>query len=341
MLTTELCRQLGISLPIWNAGMGGGLAGPELAAAVSEAGGLGTLGTGGLPAAVVRKEVRRAHELTDKPIAANIILPLNEEDDPGINACLEEGVSVLVLFFGSVAPYVDRAHAAGTKVVAHVGSVEEARAAADAGADAIMIQGIEAGGHVRGVDPLLVALPAVVDAVGPVPVIASGGIADGRGLASALVLGAQAVSMGTRFLASNESRSAYKDRVVKARATDTWHTTLFDVEWPNASHRVLRNTLVEEWELAGSPESGKRPHEGEVLGRMPIGGVDGDVVDVPAYSIFMPMEGFEGDLDRSCLYAGQSCELVDEVLPAADLVATIASEAESALERALGTTRSG
>ena len=166
--------------------------------------------------------------------------------------------------------------------------------------------------------------------------IASGGIADGRGLASALVLGAQAVSMGTRFLASNESRSAYKDRVVKARSTDTWYTTLFDIEWPGAYHRVLRNTLVEEWELAGSPESGKRPREGEVLGRMPIGGIDGEVVDLPAYSIFMPMEGFEGDMDRSCLYAGQSCELVNDVQPAAELVATIAAEAEQALKRVLG-----
>jgi nitronate monooxygenase/enoyl-[acyl-carrier protein] reductase II len=283
----------------------------------------------------VRADIRRAHELTDKPIAANIILPLTEEDDPGINACLEEGISVLVLFFGSVAPYVDRAHSAGTKVVAHVGSVEEARSAEDVGADAIMIQGIEAGGHVRGVDPLLVALPAVVDAVS-VPVIASGGVADGRGLASALVMGAQAVSMGTRFLASHESRAAYKDWVVRARSTDTWHTKLFDVEWPDAFHRVLRNTLVEEWEKAGSPASGSRPHEGEILARMPIGGVDGEVVDVPAYSIFMPMEGFEGDLERACLYAGQSCELVNDVRPAGELVAAIAAEAEQALKRVTG-----
>lgn len=325
MLTTDLCRTLGTELPIWNAGMGGGLAGPALAAAVSNAGGLGVLGMGGLPEPVVREQIRETRELTDRPFGVNLILPLMGDDTP-VECCLEERVPVLVLFWGDPGPYVERAHAVGTRVVAHVGSADEARAAADAGVDAAMIQGVEAGGHVRGVESLSVVLPATVDAVKPLPVVASGGIADGRGLAAALALGAQAVSIGTRFLCSDESRAAYKDRVVAATAADTLYTKLFDLEWPDAAHRVLRNRIVDEWVAAGAPAPGHRAGEGEITGRMPVGG---QVIELPRYSIFMPMDGFEGDLDSSVLYAGESCSLVSDVRPAADLVASLAADAEA------------
>lgn len=325
MLTTDLCRTLGTELPIWNAGMGGGLAGPSLAAAVSEARGLGVLGMGGLPEPVVREQVRETRELTDRPFGVNLILPLMGDDAP-VECCLEERVPLLVLFWGDPGPYVERAHAVGTRIVAHVGSADEAKAAADAGVDAVMIQGVEAGGHVRGVESLSVVLPATVDAVAPLPVVASGGIADGRGLAAALALGAQAVSLGTRFLCSDESRAAYKDRVVAATAADTYYTKLFDLEWSDAAHRVLRNRIVDEWLAAGSPARGRRAGEGEITGRMPVGG---QVIELPRYSIFMPMDGFEGDLDSSVLYAGESCSLVSDVRPAADIVATLAADADA------------
>ncbi|GAA4882299.1 NAD(P)H-dependent flavin oxidoreductase [Actinomycetospora straminea] len=325
MLTTDLCRTLGVDLPIWNAGMGGGLAGPALAAAVSNAGGLGVLGMGGLPEPVLREQVRETRALTDRPFGANLILPLLEDDAP-VACCLEERVPVLVLFWGDPGPYVERAHAVGTRVVAQVGSAEEATAAAEAGVDAVMIQGVEAGGHVRGVESLSVVLPATVDAVAPLPVVAAGGVADGRGLAAALALGAQAVSLGTRFLCSDESRAAYKERVVAATAADTVHTKLFDVGWPDAAHRVLRNRIVAEWEAAGSPASGQRAGEGEVTGKMPVGG---QTVELPRYGIFMPMDGFEGDLDSSVLYAGESCSLITDIRPAADIVAALAADAEA------------
>jgi nitronate monooxygenase len=297
MLTTDLCRTLGVELPIWNAGMGGGLAGPALAAAVSNAGGLGVLGMGGLPEPVVREQVRETRELTDRPFGVNLILPLLADDAP-VECCLEERVPVLVLFWGDPGPFVERAHAVGTRVVAHVGSADEAKAAAHAG----------------------------VDAVAPLPVVASGGIADGRGLAAALALGAQAVSLGTRFLCSDESRAAYKDRVVAATAADTIHTKLFDLEWPDAAHRVLRNRIVDEWLAAGSPASGQRAGEGEVTGKMPIGG---QTIELSRYSIFMPMDGFEGDLDSSVLYAGESCSLVSDIRPVADIVAALAADANA------------
>ncbi|MBV8913389.1 MAG: nitronate monooxygenase, partial [Acetobacteraceae bacterium] len=229
-LTTPFCRDMGISIPVWNAGMGGGLAGPELAAAVSNAGGLGVLGMGGLPAQVIREEIRDLRSRTDKPFGVNLIIPLMGEE-PQFEICVEERVPLLILFWGDPTPYVERAHAAGTKIGVQAGSAEEARAAAAAGVDFVVIQGVEAGGHVKGTTGLSIVLPATVDAVRPVPVVAAGGIADGRGLAAALELGAQAVSLGTRFLCSEESRATpeYKERIVRARAEDTYYTKLFDL----------------------------------------------------------------------------------------------------------------
>ena len=255
---TPLCRELGISFPVWNAGMGGGLAGVNLAAAVSNAGGLGVLGMGGLPAPATREQIHQLRSLTQRHFGVNIIMPLM--DDQQIQCCLDEKVPLLILFWGDPSPYVEKAHSVGTKIAVQAGSVDEAKAAAAAGVDAVIAQGVEAGGHVRGTTALSILLPATVDAVRPLPVIAAGGIADARGVVAALDLGAQAVSLGTRFLCSNESRAAaaYKQRIVRAKAEDTYYTKLFDLEWPDAAHRVLRNKLVDEWEAAGSP-----PRSGE------------------------------------------------------------------------------
>lgn len=320
-MSTPLCRTLGIELPIWNAGMGGGLAGPELAAAVSNAGGLGVLGMGGLPEPLIRAEIARTRELTSRPFGVNIIMPM-VEDEGQILCVPDEGVPLLVLFWGDPAPYVERAHATGTAVVCQVGSVDQARAAADAGVDAVMVQGVEAGGHVRSTTSLSVLLPTVVDALPGLPVIAAGGIADARGVAAALALGAQSVSLGTRFLCSTECAAAYKDRVVAARAEDTYLTTLFDVGWPDAAHRVLRNTAVSRWEAAGSPPPGERPGEGEVIGTVPLAG---QTVELPAYAVFPALAGFSGDLDRTALYCGESCSLVNDIRPAAEIVRELAA----------------
>src|SRR3954466_12869403 len=326
MLTTPLCDELGIEVPIWNAGMGGGLAGPELAAAVCNAGGLGVLGMGGLPTPAIRESIRHLRALTDRPFGVNLIMPLMDEE--AVACCLDERVPVLVLFWGDPSPYVEDAHRVGTKLLVQCGSVEEARQTAAAGADAVMIQGVEAGGPVRGTTALSILLPATVEAVTPLPVIAAGGIATGRGVVAALDLGAQAVSLGTRFLCSEESRAAqeYKQRIVAAAAEDTRYTKMFDVGWPDATHRVLRNTAVREWEAAGSPPVGVRVGEGDVIGKMPVAG---QVVDLPRYGVFMPMEGFEGDLDHAVLYSGQSCALVNDILPAAQIVHDLVEAADA------------
>jgi nitronate monooxygenase len=330
MLCTPLCRTLGISHPILSAGIGSA-AGPELAAVVSNVGGLGVLGTASLPARFVRLQINRLRELSNQPFGVNVVLPLLRRGT--IEACLDEHVPVLVLFWGEAGELrsiIADAHRQNTIVFVQVGSRDEALVAVEAGADGVIAQGWEAGGHVRGTTALSVLVPTVVDAISPVPVIAAGGVADGRTLLAALCLGAQAVSMGTRFLASEEANAdlGYKQRVVSAIAEDTVRTELFDRGWERASHRVLRNELVRAWEAAGRPNPGVRPQEGEILGTMPSGGT---TVSIPAYSAYVPEPGVTANLDGMALYAGQSCSLVHDIKPAAQIVGEVMRDAEALL----------
>jgi NAD(P)H-dependent flavin oxidoreductase YrpB (nitropropane dioxygenase family) len=331
MLKTALCAQLGIEYPVLSAGIGPA-ATPELAAAVSNAGGCGVIGGGGHSGDFVRAQVRRARELTDRPFGINIILA-GEDDPEPIEAAIAEHVPVLVFFWGDPAPYLSDAHRQGVKVLLQVGSVEEAASAAAAGTDAIIAQGSEAGGHVRGTTALSVIVPAVVDVVGKVPVIASGGIADGRGLVAALALGAQGVSLGTRFLASEEVSvpQRYKERVVTSTADDTVYLhDLFDVGWPGAPHRVIRNTVVLEWEAAGRPPSGQRPGEGTIVGTRTI---LGQTRELAKYAAAITTRDFEGDLESVPLWAGQSCSLVRDIKPAGQIVHDIVREATTVIEQ--------
>jgi NAD(P)H-dependent flavin oxidoreductase YrpB (nitropropane dioxygenase family) len=337
--TTRLCEALGIEQPILSVGMGPG-AGAELAAAVSNAGGLGVIGGGSSQAPeFTREQIERTRGLTDRPFGVNIII-----DDLGMpewaavlrerfDAIVEHGIPLLVLFAGDPAPYVDPAHAAGTKVMIQVGSPEEARRAVDAGVDFAIAQGYEAGGHVIARTSLFVNLPAIVDAVAPVPVLASGGIADGRGLAAALMLGAQGVSLGTRFLASDEAfaRDDYKRRLIDAAAEDTFYSeTLFEGRWPNVPHRTIKARTFEEWDAAGRPVPGSRPHEGEPIGvfRRPW-----DELEIQRYDSFMMTPWFEGDVELGPLWAGESVELVHDIRPAGEIVREIAREADEVLAR--------
>src|SRR5207253_8901337 len=179
-----------------------------------------------------------------------------------------------------------------------VGSVDEARAAASAGVDFVIAQGVEAGGHVRGTTALSVLLPAVVDAVTPIPVLASGGVADGRGLVAALSLGAQGVSMGTRFVASEEAfvPRLYKARIVSGIAEDTIYVEdLFNVGWEKAPHRVLRNAIVREWEAAGSPPIGQRPAEATTVGGRTRAG---RTMATPNYAVLTPTPDDTTDPDH-------------------------------------------
>ena len=210
------------------------------------------------------------------------------------------------------------------------GSADEALAAKRAGADAIIAQGFEAGGHVRGTVTTFALVPEVRDAIGDLPMLAAGGITDGRGLAAALALGADGAVFGTRFAASDESDAhpAYKQALLSAHASDTLHTKLYDVGWPDAAHRVIRTPLVEAWERAGRPESGHRPHEGETKGRLKRPDVELPVVN---YSVTPPTESVEGDISGLPFYAGHSVSLVKTIAPAGEIVRAIAREAVDAI----------
>jgi len=323
MLRTELCRQLGIDYPIFSAGMGPA-AGPELAAAVSNAGACGVLGGAGLSAPYLRRQIQRLRTLTARPFGVNLILAVSEKGQ--IETCLDESVPFLILFWGDARPYIAEARHRATRVLLQIGSVDEAVAAAEAGVDAIIAQGVESGGHVKGTTALSALVPAVVEAVRPVPVIAAGGIANGRGVAAALSFGAQAVSMGTRFLASEEAfvPVGYKERIANSTAKDTIYTQLFDIGWPAAPHRVLRNKAVAEWEAAGCPPSGQRPGENTVIGTLQRGS---KVIELPRYWALCATADFSGDLEYAALHAGQSCSLVNDVKPAAQIVQDTMDEA--------------
>ena len=219
-MNTAVCERLEIEVPIVQAPMAGAV-GPRLAAAVSNAGGLGTLALWRMDDENLRRQVRETRSLTSKPFAVNLNMELPQEER--LEACLEEGVPVISFFWRDPSPLVSRAKAGGAVVMHTVGNAKDARLAVDCGVDIIVAQGWEAGGHVRGTVATMPLIPAVVDAVGEMPVIAAGGIADGRGLAAALTLGASGVWIGTRFLASEEVaiHPEYQQRLLAATENDT------------------------------------------------------------------------------------------------------------------------
>jgi len=330
-MRTPLCDVLGIQHPIVSAPMGPDLAGPELVAAVSEAGGLGVLQAQFAAPDELRAQIRAIRARTARPFGVSAILHFPCE--PMVATCLEERVPVLWFFWGDPAPYVERAHAAGTKVFHQVGSVAEAQRAARAGVDCVVAQGCEAGGHVRGGVSTLVLVPLVVDAVAPTPVIAAGGIADARGLVAVLALGAQAGVLGTRFLATHESRAhpRYKELLVSASEEDTALTTLFGVGWPHAPHRALRTPFVES--RIGDEARGQvgRPDD-PVVGRTVVAGRS---LELREYVCLPPNRDASGDVEAMGMLAGQCVGAVRGLRPAAEIVRELAEGAE-ALWRGLG-----
>ena len=325
-MQTSVTRALGIEQPIVQAPIGG-LSNPRLAAAVSNAGGLGMIAQTWMSPDEIRESVRATQALTTQPFGINLII--DEPQDERLAAALEAGVKVISLFWGDPAPYVAAVHAAGALVLLTVSSAAEAQKAVEAGVDVIVAQGWEAGGHVWGDVSTVALVPAVVDAVGSTPVIAAGGITDGRGLAAVLALGAGAAWMGTRFVASEEAPAHpdYVARILEAAETGTFHTSLFDIGWPDAPHRVLRNATIEAWLAAGRPPSGQRPGEGDVLATR------ADGTEIVRYSSVSARVGTTGNVEDLSLWAGQGVGLVREVLPAAQIVIKTVSEAEAILAR--------
>jgi NAD(P)H-dependent flavin oxidoreductase YrpB (nitropropane dioxygenase family) len=320
VLATPLCDRLGIQLPIVQAPIGSA-ATPELVGAVADAGGLGMLALTWVTPQQAVDRIRRVRQRTDRPFGVNLVLDFPIDDL--LAACLGEGVPVISTFWGDPARVTERVHAAGALHLHTVGTAEEARRVVEGGVDVVVAQGWEAGGHVWGQVTTLALVPAVVDAVQPVPVIAAGGIGDGRGLAAVLALGAQAGWLGSRFLTAAEAAThqVYRRQVLAAAPQDAVYTRCFDGGWPDAPHRAIRNSTMTDWEAAGCPPSPGRPGEGAVVatdrrGRPQL-----------RYGDMMPVPGMTGDLAAMALYAGQSVGLIHEVAPAARIVAAVAGQA--------------
>jgi len=354
-LRTPLCDLLGIRYPVLLAGMGGGPTTPQLVAAVSEAGGLGTFGASGMRVEALREAVRIARSLTSAPIAVNVLLapPREGTHEPGalhdalqpirdalglerptapaapaatpielLQAALEEGASIVSIGLGDPAPVVELARAAGAPVLAMVATVTDARRAVASGADVVVAQGAEAGGHrsnfelpASGLPPMvgtMALVPQVVAAV-DVPVVATGGIMDGRGVAAALALGAQGAQLGTRFLRAAESGAnpGYRDRLAVAADTDTEIITAFS----GRPARGLRNAVLDTLQAAGSPGIGW-PRQSAAW------------ADVRATS------DRRGSGDYTTLWAGQAAAIAPEAeAGAAAIVAAVVAECVDAIER--------
>jgi nitronate monooxygenase len=318
---SALLERLGVERPVVQAGMGGGVSRHELAAAVSEAGGLGTIAVNGRER--IAAEVAAARRLTGKPIAVNVLLPFARRDW-WPEAALAD---VVVTFWGTPKRRVARTW------LHQCGSVEEAQAARAAGADGVIVQGVEAGGHVKGTTPALELLEQARAALGPdYAILVSGGIAERADVARALEAGADAAMAGTRFLLADESRAhgAYRRRVLDASRTIL--TTLFGAGWPNAAHRVVSNAATD---AAIRPDGsipatmraaatlsgiGARYLPDAALGRLVAAQRPGGLLPTP---IPPTDDAPEALVDTGALYAGETALRIDSVEPAAKLVADL------------------
>jgi enoyl-[acyl-carrier protein] reductase II len=312
-LHTKLCDLLGVQHPIMLAGMGG-VSYAELAAAVSNAGGYGVLGMAGRTPEFIRDEMRKVRKLTDKPFGVDLLAASPESLTASVEIIIEEGASSFVAGLGVPMPIMERLKKAGLKVMVVCGAVKHAVKAEQAGCDAVICQGGEGGGHTG----LVGTMPLVAQAVEAVkvPVVAAGGLYDGRGLAAALSLGAVGVWMGTRFIASQEAHAGqmYRDVIVEATDEDTIRTRSYS----GKPMRVKKNPYVEDWERRPQ-DIQPFPQQAILSGRAGVmGGIGGQ------------LEGL--DADRSCFAMGQSAGGVHDVLPAGEIVKRIMAEAEAAID---------
>jgi nitronate monooxygenase len=291
---------------------------PQLAAAVSNAGALGTVALAWSDDAGA--VVRETAALTARPFGGNFVL--TEDHHRRLDQALEAGLRIVTFLWGDPSSYVEPVHAAGGIVIHTIGSAEEARRAVASGVDVVVAQGWEAGGHVWSRVATLPLVPAVVDAVAPVPVIAAGGIGDARGVAAVLALGAQAAWLGTRFLMAEEMpiHEDYRRRLIAAAETDPQlYPNLYEVGWPDSPHRALRNSTANAWEAAGRPPLAQRPGQGDVIAHFASGEA------IVRYEPAPPMAGTTGDIEALSMWAGQSVALARKSQPAADIVAELTS----------------
>lgn len=291
----RICELLGIEYPIIQGGMAW-VATAELAAAVSNAGGLGLIAAGGAPADVVREQIKKARTLTDKPFGVNVML-MSPFSDEVMEVVIEEKPAVVATGAGNPGKYIERLKEAGIKIMPVIASVAMAKRMEKAGADAVIAEGTEAGGHI-GELTTMVLTPQVVDAVS-IPVVSAGGYADSRGTKAAFALGADGIQVGTRFICSTEciAHENYKNAVLKAKDRDAVVTG----RSTGAPVRALKNKLTKEYQRL--EKEGASAEEIEALG---VGGLRRAFQD--------------GDIENGSLMAGQSAAMVHEIQPCAEIV---------------------
>ena len=307
-MKTRITELLNIEYPIIQGGMAW-VAEHNLAAAVSNAGGLGLIGAASAPAEVVREEIRKCRELTDKPFGVNVML-LNPNAQEVAQVIVEEGVKVVTTGAGNPAKFMELWKNAGVKVIPVVASVAMAKLMERTGADAVVAEGMESGGHI-GSTTTMALVPQVVDAVS-VPVIAAGGIGDGRGLAASIMLGAEAVQIGTRFVVARESivHANYKQQVVKAKDIDSTVTGM------STGHpvRSLRNKMTKEYLKLEKEGADFMELEKLTLGSLRKAVIEGDVVN-------------------GTLMAGQIAGLIKEEQTCNEIIQDIMKQAKALLQR--------
>lgn len=320
----KLLSAFRIQYPILQAPVGFS-SGPDLVIAVSKAGCLGSMALTRASAEDAKERVKKVLAATNNPFVVNYILAAESKSLP---AALEAGAPIIQFSWG----VPDRETTslvlkAGARFGVQVGSANGAKRAFDAGAEYVVCQGVEAGGHVQATMPLMEALPAVLAVAGDKPVFAAGGIGNGRGIRKVLDAGASGAMLGTRFVATQESYAHpdYKEALVRADSDQTVLTVCFDGGWTNATHRCVRNSTFINWEAAGCPPAGKRPGEGDVLGKRPDGS------PVLRYTAAAPSKAIVGDGILECaLFAGLGVGQVKDLPTVEVLIKRLWQECQAA-----------
>lgn len=318
MKESKLANRLGLKYPILQAPIGS-MAGIELASAVSNVGGLGSLALTWTPKQTAVEQVQNLHTQTKKPFFVNYVLAF---PILSLEEILETGISVITFSWGNPNHLIEKCHKANALVGVQVGTNDGAKSARDSGADFIICQGAEAGGHVQSTTPLMSLLNDVIHSCPDVPVVAAGGLASGDDIARALSAGADAVMLGTRFVATVESRahSLYKQALVDSKIENTVMTVCFNGDWEYAPHRVLRNSTLMNWEGAGCPPVGSRPGKSEQIASNEKGKIIIRYDDTP------PAYDMSGDILACVLYAGTGCEKINNIPTVAELLPELWSE---------------
>ena len=325
-MQTPLTQLLNIQFPIIQAPIGSATT-PQLAASVSNGGGLGMLALSWTDLETTRKIIQETKRLSTKPFGVNLVLEWDQSER--VQICIDENVAVVSFFWGDSTPFIQSLKSNGIKVCQTVSTCEEALYYEKQGVDFIVAQGWEAGGHVLGKVASSVLVPSIADKL-KIPFVSAGGFTDGRGLLAALSLGASGIWVGTRFLMTKEANvnAVYQNMIANANENDTvLAERLFNIGWDNAPHRVIRNSTVKNWEVAGMPVVGERPNEHEIIAYKQNGET------IKRYGDDIPTNTTTGNLEALALYAGQTVGLIGHTInTAAEVLIEIMKAANEQLD---------